>query len=213
MKLNLSLDYIISTTSNFLNDNKNIAIYKDVRDMPGKEHYFLLASIGVQLKNSKIIELGTHKGNSVIALNYGNKINNNNNEIYTYDIMNCLDNVNKFLNTNIIYRLENLFDNACREENKEHILSSDMIFIDIDPHEGILEYDMYLWLKNNNYKGLILFDDVHLGVGHKDSTSGNSMQQFWDKIEDCYKIDITNIGHWSGSGLISFCWENNEITL
>jgi len=27
-------------------------------------------------------------------------------------------------------------------------------------------------------------------------TTGNSMQQFWDKIDNKYKLDITDVGHW-----------------
>jgi predicted O-methyltransferase YrrM len=57
-------------------------------------------------------------------------------------------------------------------------LSVDLIFIDVDPPEGVVEYDMYLWLKENNYKGLILFDDINLGPGHMNFNTGNNMQQF-----------------------------------
>ena len=63
---------------------------------------------------------------------------------------------------NIHFRLEDLFNNTNREAQKEHILSSDFIMIDIDPHEGIMEYEMYEWLRTNKYKGVILWDDIHL---------------------------------------------------
>ena len=191
-------------------DNANIAQIEDVKKPCGDEHYFFLAALTSQLKNKKIIELGTHNGRSTVALNYGNLKYNNNNEIYTYDI-NYFLLPNIFRNTNINFRMENLFDGETREKNKEHILSSDIIFIDIDPHEGIMEYEMYCWLKDNDYKGILLFDDIHLGAGHMGVTTGNSMQQFWDKIEDQYKIDLTSVGHWSGTGLVCFHFENYEI--
>ena len=136
---------------------------------------------------------------------------NNQNIIYTYDIQHHLL-PNIFDNTNIHFRMDNLFDSTVREANKEHLLSADLIFIDVDPHEGVVEYDMYLWLKDNNYKGLLLFDDIHLGPGHMGVTSGNSMQQFWDKIESSYKLDITSVGHWSGTGLVSFVMESITIS-
>ena len=100
--------------------------------------------------------------------------------------------------------MEDLFNDKNREAQKEHILSSDFIMIDIDPHEGIMEYEMYEWLRTNDYKGVILFDDIHLKSGHMGVTSGNSMQQFWDKVDNAYKIDITNVGHWSGTGIVCF---------
>ena len=60
---------------------------------------------------------------------------------------------------------------------------------------------------------LILFDDIHLGPGHMGITSGNSMQQFWDKIDNQYKLDLTSVGHWSGTGLVSFCFDQYEICM
>jgi predicted O-methyltransferase YrrM len=210
MKLNFSLENILSSTKDFLIDNQIISGLEDVKQPPGKEHYFFLASLGVQLQNKKIIELGTHKGVSSIALNYGNKKYNNNNTIITYDIMNILF-PNIFDNTSIDFRIENLFDPQIREQNIENILSSDIIFIDIDPHEGVLEFEMYNWLKENNYKGLIFFDDIHLGVGHMGVFTGNSMQQFWDKVDNKDKLDLTKVGHWSGTGLVCFDFNNHEI--
>ena len=38
--------------------------------------------------------------------------------------------------------------------------------IDIDPHNGILEYEMYKWLEENNYQGFILYDDIFIEKGH-----------------------------------------------
>jgi len=210
MKLNFSLDYILSSTKDFLFDNPIISSFEDVREKPGKEHYLFLASLGLQLQNKKIIELGTHKGVSSIALNYGNKKNNNNNTIITYDICNLLV-PSIFDNTNIIFKMENLFDPSIRDQNMENILSSDIIFIDIDPHEGIHEFEMYSWLKDNNYKGIILFDDIHLGIGHMGVYTGNSMQQFWSKVDPKYKLDLTSVGHWSGTGLVCFNFSDNEL--
>ena len=54
-------------------------------------------------------------------------------------------------------------------------------------------------------------NDIHLGPGHMGVTTGNSMQQFWDKIDDKYKIDFTSVGHWSGTGMVCFCFENHII--
>ena len=34
------------------------------------------------------------------------------------------------------------------------------------------------------------------------------MKIFWNKIPDKYKLDITHIGHWSGTGLVSFNTNN-----
>ena len=216
-QIDFSLEQIVSDTKNFAEENREMLNYSTEMlknsqyylypeyfiNPPGKEHYLLLASLGIQIKNKKIIELGTSTGLSAIALNYGNIKYNNNNTIYTYDICNGII-PNIFDNTNIQYILENFFDPFIREQNKEHILSSDVIFIDIDPHQGLLEYEMYNWLKNNNYKGIVLFDDIKLGVGHMGVYSGESMQKFWGKIDEENKMDLTPVGHWCGTGLIYY---------
>lgn len=210
MKFDFSLQNIVSNSRDFLSDNPSISSNEYLGEPPGKEHYFLFASLGIQLQNKKIIEFGTYRGLSCIALDYGNKKCNHNNTIFTYDICDCLI-PNIFDNTNIQYRLENLFDPILREQQRDHILSSDVIFIDIDPHEGVLEWEMYQWLKDNDYKGIIIYDDILLPAGHMEVNTGNSMQQFWSKVDDQYKMDLTNVGHWSGTGLICFHLDDHEI--
>lgn len=212
MNLDLRRKTIDELTKDFIADNPRIAVYGDVPKLPGDEHYFFLAALGMQMKNKKIIECGTHNGRSTYALYYGNKKLHNENHIITYDIHYFLaDGI--FNETTIEYKLENLFDKNVRELNKEHILSSDVIFIDIDPHEGVLEYEMYNWLKENDYQGLILLDDIHLQEGHMNVFTGNSMQKFWDKIEDKYKLDLTSVGHYSGTGIVCFHFENYSILM
>lgn len=210
MLLDLRRDTILELTKDFIKDNDNITDSPDVHELPGKEHYYFLAAFSMQLKKCKIIELGTHCGRSAIALNYGNLKMDNQNIIYTYDIKNHITN-ELFKGTNINYKLEDLFNPIIREHNREHILSSDIIFIDVDPHEGTVEYDMYIWLKNNNYKGLILYDDIHLDEGHYGVYTGNSMKKFWSKVDNNHKIDLTTVGHWSGTGLV--CFNFNEHTI
>ena len=204
MNLELSPDAIERLASDFFTDNPKLWHIPYANGKYGIEHYPLLATISSQIKNKKILDLGTYSGISAIALNYGNLKYGNNNTIYSYDISsdNLIPDI--FKDTEITFRTDDLFHPVTREINKEHILSSDLIFIDVDPHEGIVEYDMYMWLKENNFKGLLIFDDIHLGTGHLGSTSGTSMQMFWNTIDDNYKVDITPLGHASGTGIVSF---------
>jgi len=188
MNLNFKKDFLNSIIINFENDMKSYYTSQGFIDATqdfGREHYKLFMGISKQLKNSKILEIGTHNGNSAIALSYGNLFNNNI-QIDTYDIINLLhDNPKKYFEKyNINYYLEDLFNMEIREKYKSKILSYDIIFIDIDPHEGILEYDFLIWLKNNNYNGLIIFDDIHLGLNHTANNyraTQHSMQDFFVK--------------------------------
>ena len=42
-------------------------------------------------------------------------------------------------------------------------------------------------------------------------TSGHSMREFWSKVDKQYKIDLTEVGHWTGTGLVCFHLENYTI--
>jgi len=218
MILNLKKKFLESIIFNYENDLKEFYTHQGFIDSKqdfGIEHYKLFMGISKQLKNSKILEIGTHNGNSAVSLSYGNLFNNNI-EIDTFDIINLLqDNPKKYFDKyNVNYYLENLFDEKIREKYKTKILLYDIIFIDIDPHEGILEYDFLIWLKNNNYNGLIIFDDIHLGLNHTANNyrpTQNTMQDFWKKINEEFKKDLTYIGHHSGTGLVCFNFNKHQL--
>jgi predicted O-methyltransferase YrrM len=207
--LDFRIDSIAKYTVNLLEDCPQMKNFDDMPKAPGKEHYWLLAALSMQVSNKTIIELGTHIGNSAYMLAYGNRKLNNNNKVITYDITDKFKELTDY--ENIEYKIDDMFDPVVRETNRELLLRSDFIFIDIDPHEGILEYDMYLWLKANNYKGIVIYDDIHLGPGHMGVTSGNSMKEFWNKVDMQDKIDISSVGHWCGTGLVCFNLENYVI--
>ena len=61
-------------------------------------------------------------------------------------------------------------------------------------HDGPFEYKSYNYLKEINWEGYLLLDDIHLN---------NVMREFWNHIDN-EKHDITSIGHWSGTGLVIF---------
>ena len=224
INLNLTTKNIIEITNRL--DNKYLKYFSDsgfndYKQQLGKEHYKLLCVISSQIDNGIIIDIGTHHGNSAIALGYNlyKNINNicNRPLLYTFDIKDFRANsCKKFMNNySVHYSLENVFNCNIRDKYKNALLESKLIIIDIDPHNGVLEYELYNWLFENNYKGLILFDDIYLTQGHVANgyePSTQSMEIFWNKIPNKYKLDLTHIGHWSGTGLVSFN-TNNTIKL
>lgn len=162
---------------------------------PGKEHYKLLAYLSTLYNNSIIFDVGTHMGSSALALSY-----NPSNTIYTFDIVDKLINYNGPLKKfdeapNILRHYDNLFDPEIQKVYEGLILSSPLLFIDVDPHNGDMEIAIYDYLKSINYPGIIVFDDIHHFEG---------MRKFWAHVEDKYKYDLTGIGHWSGTGMVIF---------
>jgi Bacterial protein of unknown function (HtrL_YibB) len=165
-------------------------------EVPGKQHYRLLSYFSSLFNNSIIIDIGTHRGNSALALSY-----NETNVIHTFDIVDNVVNTEiKNLN-NVNFHIENLFDSATFEKWKNTILSSPFIFLDVDPHNGFMEMDFYNLLKNINYQGFVICDEIWYFKEMRDN--------FWHKIPYEERYDLTNIGHWSGTGVFTF---NKEIT-
>ena len=178
--------------ANILTDFTNLQnIPIDVAEFygaPGKQHYNLLSYLATRLSGTTIIDLGTHMGSSALALSV-----NPTNTIYSFDIvrktpLSDLPNVN--------FEIVDLWNPAARDFWAPIVLGSSLIVLDIDPHSGVPEYEFYLWLKENDYKGLLFCDDIHYFKEMRDN--------FWFKVPHSEKVDITAIGHWSGSGVISF---------
>lgn len=155
---------------------------------PGKEHYRLLSHMSRQFNNRVIIDIGTHKGSSALALSV-----NPTNTIYSFDIKHSSPMEDL---SNVQFEIADLWTPSIRDAWEQRILGSAMIVLDIDPHHGGQEYELYLWLKKKDYKGLLLCDDIFFFKGMRDN--------FWYRIPNREKLDITFLGHWSGTGVVSF---------
>lgn len=189
MKINItkinSID--LSNYKNFCFD------YQEFSGQAGKEHYKLLSLLSSLVDNQIIIDIGTHLGASATAL-----ATNKSNQVYSFDVE---DRISKYENSsksisNINFNLVNLFEEHTRKPYEDLILKSKIIFLDIDPHHGVLEYEFYQWLCEKQYKGILIFDDIHYFEGMR--------KNLWSKIPDDKKQDITHLGHWSGTGVIQF---------
>ena len=75
----------------------------------------------------------------------------------------------------------------------ERLLSSPLIMLDTN-HDGNFENQFFQFLRNNHYDGFLFLDDIHLN---------DAMIRFWNSITEP-KVDLTDIGHFSGSGLVDF---------
>ena len=152
-------------------------------EVPGKEHYNLLAYISTLYNGQSLLDIGTYKGCSAIALSH-----NPLNKVISFDITPGLLKLSQ-QPKNVEFRLDNILDVNYREL----ILSSPFIMLDT-AHDGPFEYKFYNYLLEIEYKGILLLDDIHLN---------NSMKDFWNSIS-IEKYDISNIGHITGTGLVYF---------
>lgn len=161
---------------------------------PGNNHYKLLAYLSLLNDNQVIIELGTHHGTSSLAFSI-----NKTNSIITYDVVNRYGIVPK--PKNVLCKIGNIFD--MNEANL--LLSANIIFLDT-AHEGPFEHQIYNFLVENSYSGILILDDIHWN---------KPMKEFWNSI-NTLKYDVTDIGHGicpdgiAGTGIVDF---NNNIRI
>ena len=150
-------------------------------DVKFKEHYRLIAYLSALFNHSTIFDIGTNLGYSALALSY-----NDTNRIISYDIVECKD----LNHAEELGNIEFLIGDVLKDER---LLGSPLIMLDTN-HDGIFENEFYKYLEDNNYKGLLFLDDIHLN---------QPMRDFWNSISAA-KADVTDLGHWSGSGLVDF---------
>jgi len=190
---------IISVDKTKLNSllfNENFRSFFDVNETeffgnPGTEHYKLLSYFSTLFNNATIIDIGTHRGSSSLALSY-----NKSNTIHTFDIVDKVINNNIKNVENIQFHLDNLFETEGQEKWCETIKNSPFIFLDVDPHNGTMEIDFFNYLKKIDYKGFVICDDIWYFKEMRDN--------FWYKVDYEYRYDITDLGHVSGTGIINF---------
>lgn len=160
----------------------------------GKEPYRLEAFLAKELQNSTPhIDIGTYTGLSALALSC-----DPNQKVVTYDVRDWIPD-DKELTVKTKPNIEMRLLDCCREI--EELCKAKLILLDIDPHDGIEERNIVQQLKKHGFKGILLLDDINLNA---------NMKAFWDSITE-QKIDVTEYGHWSGTGLVIFDPTNYQV--
>lgn len=186
----ISLDHLDSTIRS--SDSNSVT---EFYGLPGKEHYRLLSHLSSLFQDSIILDIGTHRGSSALALS-----SNSSNIVHSFDIVDkVVNNPLKHL-MNIEFHHENLLDPEVQSKWKDTILKSAFMFLDIDPHNGKLELEFYHYLKEIGYQGFVVYDDIWYFKEMRD--------HFWYNIPEENRFDLTHLGHWSGTGIVTF---NDEI--
>lgn len=176
---NTTLDNLDMSRYNLISNSE---YQKYFTDASSKEHYRLLTYLSNQFNGESIIDIGTLKGCSALALS-----TNLSNKVYSFNLSE-----QKELNT-IPENCEFILDDISNGSYDELILKSKLILLDTF-HDGTFELKFYNHLKSINYKGYLLLDDIKLN---------SEMIEFWNQIE-LEKQDLTHIGHASGTGVVYF---------
>lgn len=166
---------------------------------PG-EHYRLLSAIVDIVKPKLVVEIGTFRGLSTLAMKYRMPPEG---KIVTYDIV-PWDKIpgtalkRSFFDGQLEQRIRDLTKINLPEEDAEILSRADIIFVDASK-DFVTEkkicslFDQILF---NNFP-LIIFDDIKMVA----------MIELWGRIP-YPKIDLTSFGHWSGTGIVE--WQNTN---
>jgi predicted O-methyltransferase YrrM len=163
---------------------------------PG-EHYRLLAALVRLLRPSLVVEVGTYQGHGVLAmlpeLPDGGRI-------VTFDIVpwtaipDCLLHAEDLADRRVTQILADLGDSQQAKRHADLICTADLIFVDA-AKDGALERRILAGFEGMKLKDgvVVVFDDIRQW----------NMLDIWRSIERP-KLDVTSLGHYSGTGLIDW---------
>lgn len=162
---------------------KNISLNQNDWLSAGQSEYRLYAYLSTFFNNSTILDIGTRTGGSALALSY-----NPTNQVISYDLVE--QGASSIVRDNINWKIQDFMEDETLDWDNISI-----IMIDVDPHDGSQERIMMDWLREKNWKGILIHDDI--GPDWPD------IQLMWNEIPEP-KIDVTDIAHMSGTGIVNF---------
>ena len=150
----------------------------------GQSEYRLYAWLSTQFNNTTILDVGTRTGGSALALSY-----NETNNVMSYDLQEqgASSGISK---SNVQFNIKDF-----REDDTLDFDNISIIMLDVDPHDGVQEEEMFEWLEEKEWKGLVLLDDI--------GPQWPEIEDFWNRIT-FPKLNVTEVGHMSGTGLVNF---------
>ena len=156
----------------------------------GVQEYRLYSYITTFFNNITILDIGTSTGRSSLSLSH-----NTSNKVISYDIIDAINDKNHKIYTkpNIEFRIKDVLDDL----NEDFIKNIKIIMIDID-HLETIEIKILNKLKELNFKGIIFLDDI---TNHPELHIKECMDRLWTSISE-KKYDVTQYGHWSGTGIV-----------
>lgn len=202
-----------------------------------RPHYsVILSHLSTYFDDSIIVDLGTRTGDSAVALAYNKSnriytydIDHSTAAVEKFDkldnvkyiIGNCLENNwnGMTLDDDIPRKVyfssygtkTDMTGNVKKAiSDKEIFLASKLIFLDIDPHDGWQEKIVTDFLIENDWKGIMVCDDI--GTGKEIHNSHPDMLTWWDSV-NVKKYNIADNIYSAGTGTGIICFDNQKVIL
>jgi hypothetical protein len=161
--------------------------YYDLKS--GQQEYRLYSYLTTFFNNCIILDIGTHQGRSAVSLSH-----NISNKVISYNIVDEIPDKSHIIykKLNIDFRIKNVLNDLTRDL----VQKVKIVMIDID-HFGKIEGLILNKLYQQGFSGIILLDDIH----HPQPREKILMENLWKNI-NIKKYDLTNYGHFSGTGVV-----------
>jgi predicted O-methyltransferase YrrM len=159
---------------------------------PG-EHYRLLAGLVLTLTPRVVLDIGTFRGLSALALREhlppGGRVASF--DVAPWSVTDTALRDDDFADGRLSHHVADL---STRSDEFEELLGeAELVLVDIS-HDGDSETRMLQQFEGRLRTGaIVVFDDIRL----------MSMLSFWRGI-DRPKLDLTSFGHWSGTGVVEW---------
>lgn len=204
-------NYLVHLAADMMCDIENVKLEKlasrpqiesfMMLQWPGEHHKMLAALVRV-LKPKRIIEIGTLNGWSALAMKEYLPADG---RIDAFDIMDWQQFAKTafqpadFADGRLVYHVEDLADPAVAARNHDLLAAADLVFLD-GPHDGDTEYRMIENFRKVHFTNnpLFVFDDIKM----------HDMMKLWRELP-LPKMDITSLGHYSGTGIAEWKWPDN----
>lgn len=156
---------------------------------PGGEHYKLIAHMASQFRGAHLVDIGTGLGHSALAL--AHRAEELGNRVTTYDVADHLGGGGgRSARDHPAVRFE-LRDAAL--DMASIAGTAQLVVLDVDSADT--QRDLIAKLTAHGFRGVLVVDDIRL---NKD------MEAAWAAVAAPRKIDATEMGHWSGTGVAAF---------
>ena len=158
---------------------------------PGEEHYCLLGHLSRSLAPGSVaVDIGTYWGHSALALAVNPDV-----RVVTFDL------VSRELGR-MPPNVDVVVGDVTSPEHADLLRRAALVVLDVDPHDGVQESQIYQHLKDVGFRGTLVCDDIRLN---------NGMRGFWAGIRG--GRDVTQHGHCTGTGLVDFSARGYKLCL
>jgi hypothetical protein len=163
----------------------------------GQEVYKLLGFISMH-SSGVITDIGTQFGSSALALSLNNQVT-----VETYDKFKHIPDNNQVQTIsnkpNITYKI------LSAQSIMSKVAESNVIYLDITTVDGLEEIKIMKKLQELNFQGILIIDDIKLS---------EVMENVWNNVpKELKKLDVTEFGHWSGTGIVVYNPTNIDVNI